>query len=190
MSVPPERPPGPPDEVPPAADDPTRALEPVVPARRVPADPPGPVFWSLDSLRTGLAVVGVVALAALAVAVWALLRDHNPRRALVGSGPPPAQLAAVTREVQTLSEEVRALRSLSTAAARNAATAHRELARLSSSVRRASARLAGTASTQQVSRLQTQVNKLSSQVSQLRSGERSETTTQTSTTTTSTTPGG
>lgn len=184
MSVPPERPPEPPAGVPPAEDAPTRAFRPAEPVRPVAAPPPEPAFWSLDSLRTGLALVGVLAVAALALAVWALLRDHNSRKAVIRSGPPPAQLAALTREVQTLSADVRALRSSSATAARNAAADHRQLMQLSSSVHKTSAALAGKASTQQLTRLQAQVNKLSSQLAQLRSTERSETTTQTTTTTT------
>lgn len=183
MSVPPERPPQRPAGVPPPEDVPTRVFEPSEPVRPVAAVSPEPAFWTLDSLRTGLAVVGVLAVAALGVAVWALLRDHSPRRAVVRSGPPPAQLAALTREVQTLSAEVRALRKSSATAARNAAAADRGVAQLKSSARKTSARSAGTA--QQVSRLQTQVNKLSSQVAQLRSRQQSQTGTQTTTTTTS-----
>lgn len=187
MSVPPDRPRDPPAGAESPENAPTRAFAPSAPVRPVPAGLPEPAFWSLDSLRTGIAVVGAIALAALAVAVWALLRDHNSHKAIIGSGPPPAQLAALTRQVQTLSAEVRALRSSSAAAARNAAAAHRGVAQLS---RTTSTKLVGKASTEQVSRLQTQVNKLSSQLAQLRSSERSETTTPTTQTTTTTTTGG
>jgi outer membrane murein-binding lipoprotein Lpp len=147
--------------------------------------PAEPAFWSLDSLRTGLAMVGVLAAVALGVAVWALLRDHNSRPAIVRSGPPPAQLAALTRQVQTLSVEVRSLRASTRAAAKDAAGAQRGVSELKTSARKTSARFAGTASTQQVSHLQTEVNKLSSQVAQLSSNQQSQTTTQTTTSTTS-----
>jgi hypothetical protein len=107
MSVPPE--------------DPTRRVPvtPAVPRQAVaPAAPPAAayaaddVYWReqvlarLDGLRTALAVVGTLAVIALGLAVWALLREREDRSSGSGVAARSAQIRELRDDVDTLRSQV------------------------------------------------------------------------------------
>jgi hypothetical protein len=101
-------------------DEPTRRV-PVAPAvpRQAPVAPVAPaaaayapedVYWReqvlarLDGLRTALAIIGVVAVLALGLAIWALLRENEDRSS--GNG-----VAARSAQIRDLREDIDTLRS-------------------------------------------------------------------------------
>jgi gas vesicle protein len=98
--------------LPPDPDEPTRRLPPVQPAepvreREVVTTEPGPgweqeILDRLRSLRTGLALVGVLATAALGVGLWALLSQEEEG---------DAQQGASRERVQSLENQVDELES-------------------------------------------------------------------------------
>ena len=101
-------------------DQPTRRVPaPAAVPRQVPVAPAVPVaatyagediYWReqviarLDGLRTGLAIIGTVAVIALGLAIWALLREHQDRSS--GSG-----VAARSAQIRGLRDDVDSLRS-------------------------------------------------------------------------------
>lgn len=70
-------------------------LPPRYPADPYVADRPpvATTFWSLESMRTALTLVGLIAVAALGVAIWALLRRDTDRTV---NRPAPIAAAALT----------------------------------------------------------------------------------------------
>lgn len=140
--------------------------------------PPPPGALTLDSLRTGLVVIGVVAVAALGLAIWALLRRDSDRG---GPSSTPAT-KALNGRVDRLDAEVHALRTGS-ARATSIGSLRARIASLDRTVKRVSGHAAGAASAQQVSQLSRRVDTLSSQVTQLKT-TLTRTSTQTTTLTT------
>ena len=106
MSVPPD----PPTRRVPASTTVPRQVpvEPAVPAAAVYAQ--DDVYWReqvlarLDSLRTGLAIIGTLAVLALGLAIWALVREHQDRTD--GSG-----VAARSAQIRNLRDDIDTLRS-------------------------------------------------------------------------------
>ena len=143
---------------------------------------------AIRSLRSGLALVGLVAIAALGVSIYALLRhDRDPVR-YIGSQRGLATQADVSRlagRVNHLDATLAALRS----SAGGTSSLSARVATLERTVRQLAARPTGTNSTQAVAQLSSRVDKLASEVSQLQSNQTT-TQTQTQTTQTQTQPGG
>ena len=180
-------PPGPP----PGSERPTAPLR--VPARgplsAVPAEPA--VGWSefrqsLDSLRTALALVGVLAVAGLGLALWALLRPDHDRTVLVRGAVPAqtsgahANLGPLNNRVSRLEGELRGLQS--SAGARSGSTASLS-GRVDALQRSVSSLQAAAATSSALGALSGRVDKLAGQVSALQSS-RSGTGTSTGATTT------
>ena len=93
-------------------------VQPAVP-RQVPVAPAVPaaavyagedVYWReqvldrLDGLRTGLAIIGTLAVIAFGLSIWALVREHQDRSS--GSG-----VAARSAQIRTLRNDIDTLRS-------------------------------------------------------------------------------
>ena len=112
MSLPPDRPterlqPQPPPPPP---------RPPVVEERYVaPAADPNAVLLRLEdavnSLRTGLMIVGVIAVAALGVAIYALLKDDDAGTATRGDAASQSRVSQLDDRVDRLSRQVQAARS-------------------------------------------------------------------------------
>lgn len=117
MSVPPDRPPVyPPPGSP--VDQPTAPLDPVAarpapgPYREAYVADPRPAAWRLEGLRTALTIVGLVALAAIALSVWALIRSNqNHGRVVAGDPANTAALVALNRRVNSLDATLSAIRA-------------------------------------------------------------------------------
>jgi hypothetical protein len=103
-------------------DQPTRRV-PVAPAapRQVPVTPAVPtaavyagddVYWReqviarLDGVRTGLAIIGTVAVIALGLAIWALLREHQDRSSGSGVAARSAQIRGLRDDIDTLRSQI------------------------------------------------------------------------------------
>lgn len=107
------------------------SVPPDEPTRRVPAPPAVPrqapvapavaaapayaaddVYWRdqvidrLDGLRTGLAIIGTVAVIALALAIWALAREHQDRSGGSGVAARNAQIRELRGDVDTLRSQI------------------------------------------------------------------------------------
>ena len=183
MSVPPEQPPVYP---PPArqVDQPTAPLDPVAP-RQVPPrayreDPyvdPRREAWRFEGLRTALTIVGLLALAAIGLAVWALIRsDHNQR--VVSRGGSNAALVGLTSRVDRLQAKVDSLHSPGAAGGAGTAATVRSLSQrvaaleaaqkqLNSNQKQLTSKLgSGAASTAQVTQLANKEAALSAKVTQ------------------------
>jgi hypothetical protein len=100
-------------------DQPTRRV-PAVP-RQAPVAPAVPatpayaaedVYWReqvlarLDGLRTGLAIIGTVAVIAVGLAIWALVREHQDRSSGSGVAARSAQIRALRDDVDTLRSQI------------------------------------------------------------------------------------
>jgi polyhydroxyalkanoate synthesis regulator phasin len=138
----------------------------------------------LRTIRTMLAIIGVIAVAALGLAVWALLRNHDVnnsgnRRGLATQ----ADLAATNGRIDRLSAELSGLRGVAGAGARGAQSVSSRLGALEQQVKQLNARPnpAGQASTLQS--LSGRVDKLAADVAQLKANPPSQSQTQTTTTT-------
>ena len=131
--------------------------------------------WRLEGLRTGLTIVGLVALIAIGLSVWALLRpDHNDRRTVSAA---PAAIVALTHRVDRLQSGIHSLNSSGGSGAGATAGTVRSLStrvagleqtqkRLSSQVSKAASG-SGSANSPQVSQLASKESSLSAKVSQL-----------------------
>lgn len=164
-------PPGAPQESP---TRPFPAAGPAGPYRQEYVADPRPAqeaYWSLQSLRTALTIVGLIAIIAVGIAVWALIRaNHNRNVASRGSAPSSAILALDNR-MNRLETQLRSLSSSrgSHGASTQSLTAH------VNALQQAQSRLAKqianggskTASTQQVSQLESKESAMSAKVSQL-----------------------
>lgn len=88
-------------------DDPTRRIPPTGRERVVEHEPPpgpDPLMERLDSMRTALAVLGLIAVAALGIAVWALLRAADAERD--GGGGRAAEVQSLRDEVSELESRI------------------------------------------------------------------------------------
>jgi outer membrane murein-binding lipoprotein Lpp len=150
--------------------DPVPARE--LPPRAYPEDPyadPRLGAWRLEGLRTALTVVGLLALIAIGVAVWALIRaDHNDngRRTIVA----PANAAAVAsleRRVNNLAATVHSLSIAKGTRVANAQSLASQITALQASQKALAAKVGhGGASPAQVSQLASKEAALSAKVSQ------------------------
>lgn len=219
MSIPPEQPPASPPPANPA-DPATEPLNPVAqrqargPYRAEPyvADPrpAEAAFWRLEGLRTALTIVGLIAVIAVGLAVWALLRsEHNNRRVTGGA---PGTIAALTTRVDRLQATVRSLRSSGGTRATTPQSLAAQVSALQQTEKQLSTRIGHAGNGAQVTQLASKESALSAKVSQLTGKEaalsgqvsqlqgrvaslagqvaqaKAQTTTQTITTGTSTTP--
>ncbi len=99
-------------------DHPTRRV-PAAPAvpRQAPVAPVAPaaaayagedIYWReqviarLDGLRTGLAIIGTLAVIALGLAIWALVREHQDRTSGSGVAARSAQIRGLRDDIDTL----------------------------------------------------------------------------------------
>lgn len=141
---------------------------------------------AIRSLRSALMLVGLLAVVALGLGIYALLRhDRDPVR-YVGPQRGLATLGDVSRlagRVNHLDAALAALRS----SAKGTAALSARVGRLEGTVKQLAARQGSTSSAQAVSQLSSRVNKLGSEVAQLQSSQ-GQTQTPTTTTTTTTTP--
>lgn len=173
MSVPPERPPVyPPPGAP--VDQPTAPLDPVA-DRGVPhayrTDPYAAdarqTFWRLESLRTALTVVGLLALIAIGLAVWALIRaNHNNGRTSSGVPANTAAVIALNRRVSNLEASMRTLRTSGGTHLATAQSLAARIAALQQSEKQLASQVGHGGSSAQVSQLANKYSALSAKVSQ------------------------
>ncbi|MEA2301728.1 MAG: hypothetical protein QOE44_2263 [Solirubrobacteraceae bacterium] len=146
---------------------------------------------AVDSLRTWLLIVGVLALAAIGVAIYAVVRADQPggsRRGLAtdarvdkisaelkalragaGASSPAAgtsSTAALSARVDQLSTQIQSLRTGGSAAALGG-----RVAALESTVKTLAGRPAGTDPTQAIAQLTSRVDTLASDVAQLKQSQ-------------------
>lgn len=164
-SIPPPPPPERPTEqiyVPPA--------EPLV-RERVLAAPPleaGLLAARLSSLQTWLAIVALIAVAAIAVAIYALTRDN---KATTSAGASDARVTQLDARVNSLSSQVKSLRPGAGAGAASSSTTAAlgtRVGALEHSVSTLTSRPAAADPTQAISQLSTRVDTLASQVAALK----------------------
>lgn len=152
--------------------------------RFVPEYPAPPGALTLESLRNGLVLIGVLAVAALGLAVWALLRPDSDRGGSSQAVATRAALSNLNGRIDRLNTEIQALQALN-ARTGNIASLKARVGSLERTMKRVSASVAGAASATQVSQLSRRVDKLSTTVSQLKA---TQTSTRTTTTVTTTSP--
>jgi outer membrane murein-binding lipoprotein Lpp len=149
---------------------------------------------AIDSLRTWLLVVGILALAALAVAVYAVVkaddanrpggsrsglatdarvdRISNELKALRATGTPGAgSTAGLSARVDQLSSQVQALRTGAGAGTGGSAALGARVATLESTVKTLASRPATGDSTQAITQLSSRVDTLTSDVAQLKQSQ-------------------
>jgi gas vesicle protein len=168
MSLPPDRPterlqPQPPPQAP---------RPPVVEERYVaPAADPNAVLLRLEdavnSLRTGLMIVGVIAVAALGVAIYALLQDDDAGTATRGNAASESRVSQLDDRVDRLSRQVQDARS----EARNDDTdgLGDRIEALEGTVKQLADRPAPGDATQAVQELSDRIDDVASDVEQLKS---------------------
>ncbi|GAC1437599.1 MAG: hypothetical protein NVSMB51_12010 [Solirubrobacteraceae bacterium] len=187
MSTPP-RPPLPPElptqQV--AAEGPRPIVgEPVVAAE------PGLVLARLESLvdglRTALFIVGVIAVAALGVALYTLLRDDNNRQNGSRNGlATDARVSRVNARIDRLNAQVSGLRTApaasgAAASGNDTAALNARVDALDRTVKGLSTRPAGSDPTQALSQLSTRLDALSRDVAQLKQNQAAQSQPQSST---------
>lgn len=171
MSVPPEQPPVPPPGNP--VDQPTAPLHQVPePAGAYRADPyvadPRPTLWQLEGLRTALTVVGLIALIAIGLAVWALIRSEQNHRAAANAPASTAgMVASLTRRVDRLEANVRALNSSGGGQGATARSLAARIAAIQQSEKRLSTQVSHAGNASQTSQLSAKEAALSAKVSQI-----------------------
>lgn len=162
---------------PPPPDRPTEPLQPRVaplieePVPVLAANLPGrSLAGEISSLRTGLALVGVLALAALAVAVYVLASSDNVNGH--GRYASSARVSEISRRLDSLSAQVQSLRAGRTATTNTAAGSTTALGArvdtLERTVNTLSARPAPADPTKAITQLSGRVDTLAAQVSQLK----------------------
>jgi outer membrane murein-binding lipoprotein Lpp len=191
MSVPPAPPPG---REPPPTDvhgAPTRVAPRAYAEPAVYEDPAAAAIrWqrALDSVRTGVALVAILAVAALAVGIWALVRAQDNRSSAGNrSGlATQADVAALNGRINHLAGAINAARGAAGAGAGSAAALSGRVATLQNEVKA----LQSANLSQQIGTLSGRVQTLQSQVAQLKAAQNQSGQTTTTTTQTQTTPGG
>lgn len=173
MSVSPEQPP-----VYPAptgvVDQPTAPLDPVAErgvsgayATDLYAADARQTFWRLESLRTALTVVGLLALIAIGLAVWALVKaNHNNGRTLSGVPANTAAVVALNRRVNNLEATMRTLRTTGGTHLATAQSLAARIAALQQSEKQLASQVGHGGSAAQVSQLASKYSALSAKVSQ------------------------
>ncbi len=170
MSVPPEQPPVyPPPGTP--VDQPTAPLDPVAarpapgPYREAYVADPRPAAWRLEGLRTALTIVGLVALAAVGLAVWALIRsDHNQRAASGAAN--TAAVVALSRRVDNLEATLSSIRSAGGTHGATAQSLAARIAALQQSEKQLTSQVNHAPNSARVSQLTSKYSALSAKVSQ------------------------
>jgi chromosome segregation ATPase len=131
-----------------------------------PADP-RPAYWRLEGLRTALTIVGLIALIAVGLAVWALIRSDHNRRATNGAPANAAAMVALTSRVDRLEASVRSLSSSKATRPGNTGSLGARVAALQQGEQRLTSQLSHAANPAQVSQLAGKEAALSGKVSQL-----------------------
>ncbi len=164
MSVPPDRP-----------TEPLRpAPAPRQPVAYEPAPPPtvdvttvlARLEDTIDSVRTGLMIVGVIAVAALGVAIYALMKDDGTSSSAGGAS--GARVSTLEDRVDRLSRQVQAVRSSSNDAGDTSALTDR-LDALEKTVKTLADRPQPGDATQAVKELSDRIDDVASDVEQLKS---------------------
>lgn len=195
MAVPPVPPPGHEPVPTDVYGAPTRVARPGYAESAVYEDPGAVALrWqrALDSVRTAVALVGILAVAALAVGIWALVRAQDNRSSATNRTglASQAEVTALNGRINRLTGAVNADHGTAGAAAASVAAQSGHVAALRSEVKA----LQGANHSQQIGTLSGRVQKLESQVAQLNAAQgqsgQTPTTTTTTTTQTQTTPGG
>ena len=174
MSNPPEQPP----RYPPPGNPAEPATQPLDPAaqRGAPyrAEPyaadPRPAaanYWRLEGLRTALTIVGLIAIIAAGLAVWALVRSERNRHTTSGT---PATIAAMNRLTDRVNGLQATVHSLSSSGSSHGASTRSLTAQLSAlqqSEKQLSSRIGHPGNSAQVAQLVSKESALSAKVSQL-----------------------
>jgi len=188
MSTPPQPPPAQPPRTGPA-DQPTAPLDPVadpgapVAYRTDPryaearyAEDPRRAAWRLEGLRTALTIVGLIALIAIGLSVWALIRsDHNNHRTVAATPGSAAAMVALSHRVDGLQATVHSLSTAGGGGAGATSGTVRSLSQRVAALETAQKQLSsqvshagsGSGNSAQVSQLASKESALSAKVSQL-----------------------
>jgi hypothetical protein len=171
MSVPPD---GPTERLPPAQQAPI-AGERVVDERFVtPAVDAGAVLLRLDdavsSLRTGLMIVGVIAVAALGVAIYALMKDDGGGTGSRNGLATDSRVSQLDDRIDRLSRQVQGVRSDASGGADAAALGARVKA-LEGTVKELADRPVPGDATQAVQKLSDRIDAVTADVEQLKAAQ-------------------
>lgn len=123
---------------------------------------------SLQSLRTGLMIVGVIAVAALGVAIYALMKDDGGSTAASSGAASDARVSQIDDRVDRLSRQVQDLRSGGGGGDEAAALGDR-VAALEKTVKELADRPAPGDATQAVQELSDRIDDVTADVEQLKS---------------------
>jgi hypothetical protein len=175
MSIPPDRP--------------TERLAPQPPERLVPQPPPPPVYEervvspgvdthavllrledAVQSLRTGLMIVGVIAVAALGVAIYALMKNGDDATGSRSGLASDARVSQLDDRIDRLSRQVQDARSDARKAG-DAAGVQDRVAALEKTVKTLADRPAPGDATQAVKELSNRIDDVTADVEQLKSAQ-------------------
>jgi hypothetical protein len=165
----------------PPPDRPTQRLQPQPPPQPVyeervvsPAVDTHAVLLRLEdaiqSLRTGLMIVGVIAVAALAVAIYALMKDDNGSSAASSNAASDSRVSQIDDRVDRISRQVQDLRSGGAGKDDTAALGDR-VAALEKTVKQLADRPAPGDATQAVRELSDRIDDVTADVEQLKSAQ-------------------
>jgi polyhydroxyalkanoate synthesis regulator phasin len=172
----------------PPPDRPTERLQPQPPERLVPQPPPPPVYEervvspavdthavllrledAVQSLRTGLMIVGVISVAALGVAIYALMKDDGGTGSRAGLAT-DSRVSQLDDRIDRLSRQVQDARS-DAAKAGDAAGVEGRVAALEKTVKTLADRPAPGDATQAVNELSDRIDDVTADVEQLKSAQ-------------------
>ncbi|MEA2195500.1 MAG: hypothetical protein QOG42_1934 [Solirubrobacteraceae bacterium] len=168
---------------------PDRPTEPLRPTPRAPIEPeyavgervvtpgidPNAILLrledSLASLRTGLMIVGVIAVAALGVAIYALMKDDNGASGSRSGLATDSRVSQISDRVDRLSRQVQAARSGGGAGAAAATALDDRVAALEKTVKTLADRPAPGDATQAVKELSGRIDDVTRDVEQLKAAQ-------------------
>jgi hypothetical protein len=173
----------------PPPDRPTERLAPQPPERLVPQPPPEPVYEervvtsavdthavllrledAVQSLRTGLMIVGVIAVAALGVAIYALMKDDDAGSGSRSGLATDSRVSQLDDRIDRLSRQVQDARSDASKAG-DAAGVEDRVAALEKTVKTLADRPAPGDATQAVNELSDRIDDVTADVEQLKSAQ-------------------
>jgi hypothetical protein len=123
---------------------------------------------AVNSVRTGLMVVGVIAIAALGVAVYALIKANDTSTDGSAGGVSSARIAKLDDRIDRLSRQVQDVRSQSRSSSGDASGLGDRVAALEKTVRELAARPTPGDATQAVKELSGRIDDLAGDVDQLK----------------------